>query len=130
MSSTFSVTHNTKGSPSLIKGLHFVDIKNEVLGKDYKLSLVFVGTKRMSTINRTYRKKDSATDILSFPLEVDSGEIFICPQYAAKKSKEFERPLKNFLTFLFIHGLFHLKGLTHGSTMERKEREIRGKFGI
>ena len=36
----------------------------------------------------------------------------------------------NFIAFLFIHGLFHLKGLTHGSRMERAEKTVRAHFHI
>lgn len=84
----------------------------------------------MQTLNRVHRGKDYATDILSFELEKNAGEIFICKSAAAKKAGLFDRTLENYLAFLFIHGLCHLKGMHHGATMERQERKIRKQFGI
>ena len=46
------------------------------------------------------------------------------------EAKKFERTYENFLAFLFIHALVHLKGMDHGSTMESMEARYRKKFGI
>jgi probable rRNA maturation factor len=105
-------------------------IKEAVLGKNYELSFVFIGEKKMRVLNKTYRNIDKATDILSFSVGEDAGEIFICPSKAKSKTKEFERNFSNFVAFLFIHGLFHLKGMDHSSTMEKAEEKIRAKFNI
>ena len=112
-----SIKNTTKGK---VPSLPFLQIKNKILGNSYELSLVFVGKKRMRRINRETRGKDSSTNILSFELSKKSGEIFICPSH-----------LKGFnIGFLLIHGLFHLKGMAHGSTMERAEEKVRREFGI
>lgn len=113
----------------------FDKIKNKVLGESYELSLTFIGKQRMRTLNRTHREKDYTTDILSFPLDdlkekSQMGEILINLDKANQKSKDFDRTPKNYLIFLFIHGLFHLKGHDHGDKMEKKEVEIRNFFGI
>jgi probable rRNA maturation factor len=113
----------------------FDTIKNKVLGNNYELSLTFIGTKRMRDLNRTHREKDYATDVLSFPLDdlgekSQMGEVFINLEVANKKSKDFDRTPKNYLVFLFIHSLFHLKGYDHGDKMEKKEEEVRKFFGI
>jgi probable rRNA maturation factor len=84
----------------------------------------------MRGLNKKYRGKDYATDILSFPLEKNVGEIFICKEAALPKSRDFGRAFDNYLSYLFIHGLCHLKGMTHGATMERQERKIRKQFGV
>ena len=105
-------------------------IKNTVLGKDYDLSFSFVSEKKIQEINRQYRNIDKPTDILSFELEKNVGEIFICKKMAREKALIFARPFDNYLVFLFIHGLIHLKGMDHGATMERHERKIRKQFGI
>jgi probable rRNA maturation factor len=77
-----------------------------------------------------HRQKDYATDILSFGLDDESGEIIMNPQKVAKKAKEFGRSYENYLVFLFIHGLFHLKGFDHGSRMESEEARVRRLFNI
>ena len=108
----------------------FHSIKKVALGKEYDLSFSFVGPKKMREINKTYRGKDYATDILSFELEKNAGEIFICKTAAREKARLFARPFQNYLAYLFIHGLCHLKGMQHGATMERKEQKIRKQFGV
>src|SRR3989344_4592660 len=107
--------------PKSFKKLPFDKIKDDILGKKYELSIVLVGKNRIKNLNKIYRKKEVATDILSFPLSKETGEIFINPQVAKIKAKKFEFTYDNYLLFLVIHGLFHLKGLEHGAKMERYE---------
>lgn len=126
---SFSISTTLKSAPS-INGALFAQIKDKVLGKDYDLSLVFVGRDLGRRLNREHRGKDYATDILSFPLDRKNGEIFINPQKAKSKSKEFDRTFSNYLQFIFIHGLFHLKGFDHGSRMESEEAKVRASFNI
>ncbi len=108
----------------------FEQMKTKILGKSYDLSVAFVGPARMRQLNLAYRNLDKPTDILSFPLSETEGEIYICLSEAKKEAKKFERSYENFLGFLFIHGLIHLKGFDHGSTMESIEARFRKEFGI
>lgn len=108
----------------------FHAIKDEVLGKKYSLSFTIIDPSKMKTMNLTYRDKNSPTDILSFPLSKDEGEIYICPEEAKKEAKKFDRDYDNFIVFLFIHGCVHLKGFDHGCTMEELEVAYRKKFNI
>ncbi len=113
----------------------FDKIKNKVMGTNYELSLNFIGKKRMRSLNKNHREKDYTTDVLSFPLDnlgekSEMGEVFINLETANKKSKDFDRTPKNYLLFLLIHSLFHLKGYDHGDKMEKKETEVRKFFGI
>ncbi len=105
-------------------------IKEIILGKKYELSLVFCSAQKMKELNRIYRKINKATDILSFSLSKTSGEIFICKTEAKKKIMEFNMTYNNFLVFLLIHGLVHLKGYDHGPKMEKIEIKFRKKFGV
>jgi rRNA maturation RNase YbeY len=68
--------------------------------------------------------------VLSFTLDDTAGELYITPEVARKECKEFGRSFEKFIAFLFIHGLHHLKGMDHGSTMEKAEEKIRRKFGV
>jgi probable rRNA maturation factor len=108
----------------------FKEMKEAVLGKEYELSFVIIDEQEMQALNYAHRKIDKPTDILSFPLSEKLGEIFICPSESRKEAKKFDREYDNFIAFLFIHGLVHLKGFDHGSTMENNERKIREEFGI
>ncbi|CAN5127714.1 rRNA maturation RNase YbeY [soil metagenome] len=124
---TFSITNTTKGK---LPKLPFLAIKEACVGKAYTLSLVFIGSTRSRSLNKIHRGKDAPTNILSFELSKNSGEIFIDLPLSKKQSKKFERKEDNFLQFLFIHGLFHLKGMAHGDTMEKAEQKVRSKFKI
>ncbi|MDP3996533.1 MAG: rRNA maturation RNase YbeY [bacterium] len=126
----FSIVYTTKGSPESTRGLPFDLIKKTILGKNYELSIVFCGPKRSRFLNKKFRGQDKPTDILSFPLSKGSGEIFIDISSAEKEARKFNRPLRNFLLFLFIHGAVHLKGFKHGSKMEQEEIIFRRKFKI
>jgi probable rRNA maturation factor len=125
----FQILNKTKSNP-LINGLFFRDMKNAVLGKKYDLSLVFIGSARSRKMNRKFRGKDKPANILSFPLSEESGEIFIDLSRLEKESRIFEETPKQFLTHLFVHGLYHLKGMEHGDAMETAEVKTRKKFGV
>jgi probable rRNA maturation factor len=139
MLENFSVLNKTKSKKGKLLRLPFADIKNAVLGEDYELSLVIVSKAAIRKLNKAYREKDYPTDILSFGLGKTSGEIFINLDVAFKKAKEFgrnteggerSRTNKDYLGFLFIHGLYHLKGYDHGKKMEKLEQDMCKKFGF
>ncbi len=122
-----SITNTTKGK---LPRLPFVRLAEAVLGKEYDCSLVIVSPRKSRTLNHTYRQKDKPTNILSFPLDETSGEIFLDLETSRRDASLFERSYTNFIAFLFIHGLAHLKGYDHGPRMERLEKKIRAQFDI
>lgn len=115
---SFSIKNGTREN---IPRVPFSMMAEKILGKSYSLSVVFVGDARMRTLNRTHRGKDTVTDILSFPLSKDFGEIFINQKTAVKKASTFGLTPKQYIAYMFIHGLLHLKGMEHGRTMEKQE---------
>lgn len=123
------ITNFTRGNVPY-KDLPLCAITEKVLGKNYELSLVFVGDTRSRNLNKIYRGKDKPTNILSFELSKTMGEIVINPRLAKKQAPKFGRTYKNFLAFLFIHGVHHLKGMQHSSTMDEAEEKIRKIFNI
>ncbi len=123
----FTITNKTRGT---LPRVSFAEIKNSALGKDYSLSLVFVGERRSKKLNFSYRQKNNSTNILSFTLDKKNGEIFITPAVAKRQYKKFGRKYDNFIAFLFIHGLMHLRGMEHGSTMEQAESKLRKQFSV
>lgn len=122
-----SITNTTKGK---LPRLPFSKMSEAVLGKEYECSLVVVSPRKSRVLNRTYREKDNATNVLSFPLDDQEGEIFLDLETSRKDAPLFERTYKNFIGFLFIHALFHLKGYDHSPKMEREEERIRKIFNI
>lgn len=119
----FTITNTTNGR---LPRLPFLDIKNKILGKKYDLSLVFIGDRRSQTLNKQHRKKDKPANILTFSLSKHDGEIFINIRQVQREAKSSK--LKHHLAFIFIHGLLHLKGLRHGSIMEREEERYLREF--
>lgn len=124
---SLTITNLTKGK---LPRLPFVKMTDLVLGKEYDCSLVIISPSRSRALNRIHRGKDASTNILSFPLEKNAGELFIDLERARAECALFERSYRNFVGFLFIHGLFHLKGLDHSDTMEKQEKNVRRIFGI
>ena len=99
-------------------------IKDTILGPEYQLSVAFVSKATIRHLNKTYRQLDEPTDVLSFPLSATEGELIFNRGMIAKKAPEFEKNYADYFLFLFIHGLLHLKGLDHGSTMEAEEARL------
>jgi probable rRNA maturation factor len=106
----------------------FLLIKEKILGKSYDLTVVFCTPKESREKNKTYRGKDYPTNILSFPLSKDEGEIYISLSTARQDAKKFDMSYAEFLHLLFIHGVLHLKGHDHGSTMEELEEKYLRTF--
>ena len=125
--SAFSVTSTIAHPPTRIP---FEAIARKILGARYELSLVFVGATRAKTLNATYRKKDYIPNVLSFPLDERSGEIFICPEIAKREAKKYNLSEKGYVAYLFIHGCLHLKGHDHGDTMDKLEQRYLKSFNI
>jgi probable rRNA maturation factor len=94
----------------------------------WELSLVFVGEKRAKNLNILLRNKSYTPNVLSYESGKHSGEIIICLSVAKKQAQSYGVSYAHFTAFLFIHGLLHLKGLPHGTTMERYERTLLKRF--
>ena len=105
-------------------------IADTILGKSYGATLIFVGKDRARALNLAYRKKSYVPNVLSFPLDTKTGEIYICLQVAKREAKKFDMTYTAYVAFLLIHGALHLKGHDHGATMEKLERKYLTAFGI
>ena len=110
--------------------MSFEKLKNDILGKEYSLSIAYVSEAKSQEINKKYRNKDKATNVLSFCLKKDMGELVLCPAIIKKEAKEkkFGKNFSELLGFLVIHGMLHLKGLEHSSTMEKLEEKYDQKY--
>lgn len=106
----------------------YLSIKEVFLGKKYTLTIIFCTPEESKMRNKTYRDKDYPTNILSFPLDENEGEIYISLSTARKDAKKFDMGYREFLHLLVIHGCLHLKGYDHGSTMEEIEQKYVTKF--
>jgi probable rRNA maturation factor len=92
----------------------------------------------MAHLNREFRQKEGATNVLSFPqdepgksgLETDLlGDVVICTQVAEQDAQRMGYSNEEMILYLLIHGILHLVGHTHNleqdaETMDLKTREI------
>jgi probable rRNA maturation factor len=111
-----------------LPNLPFVLIKNAILGEKYDFGVSFISPQAQKKINFKYRGINTTTNILSFPLSKTSGEITFDLVKVKHDAPLFNMPYPQFLKYLFIHGLLHLKGYEHSSTMERQEKKFLKQF--
>ncbi|MEK7068942.1 MAG: rRNA maturation RNase YbeY [Patescibacteria group bacterium] len=103
-------------------------IAHKILGANYKLSLVICGDTLARRLNRKYRQKHYAANVLSFPLTKNEGEIFLNIRTAEREARKYNESLRIRMMFLFIHACLHLKGRRHGPSMEILEQETLKRF--
>ncbi len=127
------------GSPSIdikttIRGssprIPFVEMAEAVLGKNYELSVVVCGDALAQRMNIEHRQKSYRPNVLSFPYSTNEGEIFLNVRCAAREAQRGGISLQKRLALLYVHGLFHLKGLDHSDHMEAEEQKILRKFKL
>ncbi|MDB5188945.1 MAG: hypothetical protein JWM92_543 [Candidatus Nomurabacteria bacterium] len=106
----------------------FLKLKEKILGKKYELSVQFVAPSKAQALNIMHRGKDYVPNTLSFPLSNTSGEIILCRSAMRKEYKQFDLSYDNYIIFILIHSMLHLKGYEHGSTMEKEERKLLSLF--
>jgi probable rRNA maturation factor len=108
----------------------FEEMATAVLGKNYQLSIVLCGDRLAQRLNKEHRKKTYYPNVLSFPIFPGEGEIFLNVRKAEREAKQFGVSAKQRIALLYVHGLFHLKGLDHGDRMEAEEQKILRKFAL
>ena len=108
----------------------FEKVAHDILGRRYALSIVICGDTLARSINRKYRKKDYAPNVLSFPYSKNEGEIILNARKAWRESRSLSSSYAKHLVFLFIHGCLHLKGLKHGKKMDDLEKKHLRKIGF
>lgn len=102
-----------------------------------QLSMVFCDDEAIKELNKQYRDKNEATDVLSFPIELENfipevrmlGDIVISTDTAKRQAEEFKHPVIVEIVILLIHGLLHLHGFDHIEEADRvvmraKETEV------
>lgn len=122
-----TITNTTKMRP-LSTVADFVNIKEAVVGTKHEVSLVFVGRQKATSLNKKYRNKSYSPNVLSFPIDAKNGEIFINLDQTKKEYGDFDMSHKDYIRYLFIHGLLHITGLDHGDKMDTLERKFIKKF--
>ena len=99
------------------------------------MTVAIVSDARVRALNRQYRRKDTATDVLSFPSDERGylGDVVIAAGVAKRQAREAGHPLTTELRVLALHGLLHLLGYDHerdDDRMARLERRLRKRGGL
>ena len=108
------------------------------------LAIRLVGEREGKALNRHYRGKDYATNVLSFPAELPEevkvkmpvlGDIVMCAPVIAREAREQGKDLPAHYAHLTVHGILHLLGWDHendreADAMETLEREILATMGF
>ncbi len=126
-------------------------IENETKETDYlgaEASIAFVGEREMIQVNKKYRGKDEATDVLSFAYGDNAagftvsggirmlGELVVCSKRVRKDAKDRGKSFEEEMIWAVIHGILHLLGYNHekggeeSKTMRGKEKDYLDKLKI
>ncbi|NKB45513.1 MAG: rRNA maturation RNase YbeY [Alphaproteobacteria bacterium] len=109
-----------------------------------EISVLLSDNGTVRSLNRDHLGKDKATNVLSFPGEVDSpfpdveillGDIVLAWQIVAKEAQRDKKPVAEHMTHLVIHGVLHLLGYDHeceedAAVMERLEVNCMASLGL
>lgn len=127
----------------------------EKIGKQnpLEMSISFVDQERIHAINKKYRGKDRATDVISFAIEdgdeglnlasfeadpnfvEEIGDLFICPDVVRVHSREYGTGFDREFGYTCVHGFLHLNGYDHIKADEAKvmfglQGEILAEYGL
>jgi probable rRNA maturation factor len=110
--------------------------------EDGELSIRVVDAEEGQALNRDYRQRDYATNVLSFPAELPPGvplpllgDLVLCAPVIAREADEQGKPLKHHYAHMVVHGVLHLLGYDHledrdAERMEAIEREVLASLGV
>jgi probable rRNA maturation factor len=106
------------------------------LNEDVEVGVLWADDAYIRTLNRDYRGKDCATDVLSFAMqdegedepvleddplaEILLGDIVISLETAQRQAEEYGHGMDREIAFLLVHGMLHLLGYDHGEESERQ----------
>lgn len=95
---------------------------------DAELTVRFVDADEGRTLNRTYRSKDYATNVLTFAYaesEDDpvTGDLILCCPVVEREADEQKKPLAAHYAHLIVHGALHAQGYDHEAEDEAQEME-------
>jgi probable rRNA maturation factor len=106
------------------------------VAKGRTFDCLVAGDEELRRLNREYRRKDYATDVLSFPSAGPGaflGDLAISSERAQEQAREFGHSTEDELRILMLHGVLHLLGYDHetdAGRMARVEKRWRSRFGL
>jgi probable rRNA maturation factor len=114
----------------------FIGAARKAISVRGQVSVLIAGDVTIRRLNSRFRGKNSATDVLSFPVAESNGfagDIAISLDIASRNSRALGHSVDDELRILILHGLLHLAGYDHENDrgeMERKEISLRHELGL
>ena len=123
----------------------FLRTAQKAVGLEGEVHVLLAGDATLRRLNRTFRGKDKATDVLSFPAGPTTvffgepegpglaGDLAISLETAARQAGRFGHSLRDELRVLLLHGTLHLAGFDHetdAGEMAEREAELRRSLGL
>ncbi len=99
-----------------------------------RMTIRIVDIEEGRMLNKEYRKKDYATNVLTFVYEEGMGDIVICAPVIEQEATQQKKRLESHYAHMTVHGALHLQGYDHedeeeAGIMESIEKEIMTKLG-
>ena len=103
-----------------------------------QITIRFVDAEEGQLLNRDYRHKDAATNVLTFPYEAEPalcGDLVVCVPVVEREAREQVKTTDAHYAHLIVHGILHLRGYDHETSeadaqrMETLERDILASLG-
>jgi probable rRNA maturation factor len=97
-----------------------------------EITLRIVDKDEIRELNKTYRKKDNPTNVLSFPLKIIAGvnipippigDIIICAEIVKEEAMTQDKPEKAHWAHMIVHGILHLLGYDHENDIDADRME-------
>jgi len=116
----------------------FVARARRAAGLKGVVNVLVTSSAEMKSLNRRFRGKDTATDVLSFPAEPGAqkqfaGEIAISAEIASQNARALGHSPAAEVKILVLHGVLHLRGYDHecdNGQMARREKQLRAKLHL
>jgi probable rRNA maturation factor len=118
-------------------------LAHKTLLKNVEISILLTDDARIRQLNSTWRNKDKATNVLSFPAyplerlaqSPALGDIIVAFEILAREAEDEQKNIENHFSHLVVHGTLHLLGFDHetpdeAEIMEQLERQILASLGI
>ena len=118
--------------------VRFLREAQAAVGLKGEVAVLLAGDKTLRRLNKQFRGKDKATDVLSFPATKEGGakhggDLAISYETAQQQADEHGHSLGEELRVLMLHGLLHLAGMDHETDdgeMAKREAKLRKKLKL
>ncbi|MBQ6336571.1 MAG: rRNA maturation RNase YbeY [Ruminococcus sp.] len=136
------------GLRMLVRRACIAVLREEKFEGNAEVCVTFIDNEEIHRLNKEFREKDSATDVLSFPLGENGiydvnpntgakqlGDVVISLERAEEQAAEFGHSLQREVCYLTVHSMLHLLGYDHmepdeKAVMRKKEESVMSQIGL